>query len=175
MNIHIETDRFIIRDMEAFDAQGMFTLDSDTEVHRYLGNKPIKSLKKSEEIIDAIKKQYKDYGMGRWAVVDKKTNEFIGWAGFKYEQKLRKGQTYYDLGYRFIRKYWGKGIGTEIALACVSYGFEHMGFKEIFAAAHIDNIASNKILIKTGFKFIETFTFEEIPCNWYGLTKEEWR
>ncbi len=49
MSIHIETKRLIFRDIEDSDVAGMFTLDSDSEVHRYLGKKPIKSLDEAKE------------------------------------------------------------------------------------------------------------------------------
>ena len=42
MKVHIETDRFIIRELEEYDAEGIFELDSDPEVHEFLGKKPIK-------------------------------------------------------------------------------------------------------------------------------------
>lgn len=174
MNIHIETERFLIRDLEMFDAKGIFELDSDPEVHRYLGNNPISTIEKAEEIIRFIRNQYEEKGIGRWAVIDKKTKDFIGWTGFKYEEKLRKEFSYYDLGYRFIKKYWGMGIGIETAQACLNYGFTQLNFDEIFAAADINNIGSNKILTKIGLKFIETFDFEGSTCNWYGLHKNEW-
>lgn len=174
MNTHIETDRFIIRDIELTDVKGMFKLDSDPEVHKYLGNKPIKTLKEAEEIIKFIRQQYISNGIGRWAVIDKSTNEFIGWTGLKLEEKIRADTTYYDLGYRLIQKHWGKGIATETAIASLNYGFEKLDLKEICACADVNNLGSNKILSKIGLKFIETFIFEDTPVNWYKLTKKEW-
>ena len=64
----------------------------------------------AKSIIEEIRKQYKENGIGRWAVIDKKTNDFIGWAGLKYEQKLGDNFKYYDLGYRLKKKYWGKTL-----------------------------------------------------------------
>ncbi len=174
MKVHIETERFFIRDFELYDAENMLIMESDPEVHRFLGNKPVTALEKVIQIIKGVKKQYQEVGIGRWAIADKETNAFVGWTGFKLENKLRKDFTYYDLGYRLLRKHWGKGIGTEAANACVSYGFTNLNFTEIYAAAHTENIGSNKIIQKVGLKFIETFTFEDIVCNWYGLQKEEW-
>jgi ribosomal-protein-alanine N-acetyltransferase len=108
MKISIETDRLLLREVVASDAQGLFELDSDPEVHKYLGNKPIKSIKEAEGTVEYIRSQYKNYGIGRWAVVDKKTNEFVGWSGLKYETEVRKNAPYYDLGYRLKRS---SGVG----------------------------------------------------------------
>lgn len=174
MNIHIETDRLILRDLELTDAQGIFELDSDSEVHEYLGNYPIKTLEEAEDIIRFIRNQYITNGIGRWAIIDKKTKEFIGWSGLKYEEVLRDNFSYYDLGYRLIKKYWGRGIATETAIASLKYGFNTLNLNEICAAADVNNMGSNKILQKIGMQFKETFNYDNDLHNWYAITKNEW-
>ncbi len=174
MKIHIETERFIIRDIETYDAKGIYELDSDPDVHEYLGKKPIQTIKEAKQIIDFIRYQYIENGIGRWAIIDKKTGDFIGWTGLKYEQGLRKNFDYYDLGYRLKKIYWGYGIATETAIESLKYGFENLGLKEIGAAANRNHLVSNKILKKVGLKFIETFDFEGVSHNWYNLKKTEW-
>ena len=96
MNIHIETPRLIIRDVELYDAEGIFQLDSDPEVHKYLGENPIKTMLEAKKIIEYIRNQYIEHGIGRWAIIDKKTCDFIGWTGLKYEQQIRNSFNYYD-------------------------------------------------------------------------------
>ena len=175
MKIYIETNRLILRAIEEEDVQGMFELDSDPEVHKYLGNKPIKSLQESASVIKYIQQQYEDHGIGRWAVIDKTTNEFIGWSGLKYEKEVRSDMDYYDLGYRLKRKFWGRGIATETSLEALKYGFEVLNLKEIYAGAHVENIGSNKVLQKVGLQFIETFEYDSAPHHWYGITREGWQ
>ena len=95
----IETERLILREILPSDADAMFELDSDPEVHRYLGNDPVKSRKRIFEIIDFIRGQYHAFGIGRWAVVLKENNKFIGWAGLKYvNEPMDALPCYYDLG-----------------------------------------------------------------------------
>ena len=43
MTFNIETDRLLLRELRDSDLEGMFELDSNPNVHRYLGNKPIKT------------------------------------------------------------------------------------------------------------------------------------
>jgi ribosomal-protein-alanine N-acetyltransferase len=174
MKVHIETDTLIIRELEVSDAEGMFELDSDPEVHEFLGKNPIKTIDEAHEAIAYIRKQYTSNGIGRWAIIDKKTEDFIGWTGLKYEKALRKEFNYYDLGYRLRKKYWGNGIATETAIASLKYGFEKLNLKAIGAAAEVNHAASNKILKKIGLKFIETFDYEGVTHNWYTLSKTDW-
>lgn len=174
MKIHIETERLIIRDIEAYDAQGIFELDSDLEVHEFLGKKPIHTIEEAKQAINYIRDQYVKNEIGRWAIIDKRTKDFIGWTGLKYEQGLRKEFSYYDLGYRLRKKYWGKGIATESAIESLKYGFEKLDLKEIGAAADVNHIVSNKILKKIGLRFIDTFEYDGLPHNWYKIEKAKW-
>lgn len=174
MNIHIETERLIIRDIEEYDVKGIFELDSDPEVHEFLGKKPIKTIEEAKQMIDFIRDQYVKNGIGRWAITDKKTGDFIGWTGLKYEERLREDFNYYDLSYRLKKQYWGNGIATETSIESLRYGFEKLDLKEIGAAADLNHLVSNKVLKKIGLKFIETFDFEGVPHNWYNIRKTEW-
>jgi len=172
--IHIETDRLIIRDIEETDAVGMFKLDSDPEVHTFLGNNPISTIEQAKDIIEHVRKQYVKNGIGRWAIEDKATGDFIGWTGLKFEQGLRHFD-YYDLGYRLRKEYWGKGIASETAAASLNYGFEKLNLKEIGGAADINHVVSNKILQKIGLKFVDRFAYDGAPHNWYNLTRSDWK
>ena len=71
-----------------------------------------------------------------------------------------------------LQKYWGQGFATESAIASLEYAFTILNLKEIYAAAHSDNKASNHILQKLGFQFIEEFPYESAIHNWYQLNNQ---
>ena len=172
MKIFAETERFLLRELSIADADGLYELDSDPEVHRYLGNHPVTDIQHILDVIQFVRQQYTDYGIGRWAVVDKRNQEFIGWAGLKFVTEPTNGmQHYYDLGYRLIRRYWGQGIATETAMASLQHAFSQLRTEEVFAAAHCENAASNKVLQKVGFQLVNTFQDHENLTNWYRITK----
>lgn len=81
MNIFAETNRLILREIVPEDEGGLFQLDSDPEVHEFLGNQPISNIEQAREVIRFIRKQYIDNGMGRWAIIEKNTGNFVGWTG----------------------------------------------------------------------------------------------
>ncbi|MCP4443588.1 MAG: GNAT family N-acetyltransferase [Aureispira sp.] len=172
MQTFVETKRFILREIEEEDAQGFFDLDANPAVHKYLRNNPVTSLEQSKVMIKHVRKQYQENGIGRWAIIDKITNDFVGWTGLKLENNtVLNIQNYYDLGYRLKQEYWGKGIATETAIASLKYGFEQMGLSEIYAVAHTQNIASNAILQKLGFQLLRTFEDYDAVQNWYRIEK----
>ncbi len=176
MEIFAETERLILREILPSDDKGMFELDSDKEVHKYLGNKPIETIVQSREMIELIRQQYIQNGIGRWAVIEKSSNVFIGWAGLKLNIETRNNHIYYyDVGYRLIKRYWGKGFATEAAIPSLKYGFERLELNEIYGTADINNLASRKILEKIGLKYVETFDYTESQqCVWMRITKGEW-
>src|SRR4051812_21298576 len=175
MKIILETPRLILREMNAADAADLWILESDPEVHRYLGNEPVQNKEGIKKIIESAQRQYKENGIGRWAAIEKGSGNFIGWTGLKFViNETNNHLNFYDLGYRFIRKYWGKGYASETAIASLEYGFNSLQLKEIYAMADIGNVASNRILTKSGLKFIETFSFHNVKHHWYRLLSEEW-
>ncbi|HMW39241.1 MAG: GNAT family N-acetyltransferase [Saprospiraceae bacterium] len=172
MNFLIETERLILRNITHEDLEGFYELDSDPEVHRYLGNEPVTDRMVLAKVIDYVIGQYEEFGIGRWAVTEKITGEFAGWCGLKYiAEAAHHPNPYYDLGYRLIRRHWGKGYATEAARASLNYGFRQLDLNEIYAAAHPENEASNRILLKLGFSRLGSFMEHGSNNNWYVLKK----
>lgn len=169
MKTSIETERLVLRELLPTDDAGMFELDSNPEVHIYLGNNPVKSIEESREMIATIRQQYLENGIGRWAVILKDTGEFIGWSGLKLEKNVNGHETFYDLGYRLIQKHWGKGYAFETAKAFVDFGFNEMNLSVINAYADFDNLNSRKVLEKVGMQFVNSFELDGTEEVWYEL------
>lgn len=178
MKIYLETEHLILREVLASDVDGMFELDSNSTVHQYLGKKPIKTKLEAANVIQFIREQYKERGIGRFAVIEKSSGNFIGWSGLKLnldkKEELNGIRNFYDIGYRFIPRFWGHGYATESSLAVLDYGFNTLDINTIFGAAEIENVASDKILKKIGFQFVNEFYFEDIKVNWYELKKVDY-
>ena len=170
MRTQFETERLILRELLPTDDVGMFALDSDPAVHQYLGKNTVTDIAQSREIITNIRQQYLDNGIGRWAVILKETNEFIGWSGLKLEKNVNGHAKFYDLGYRFIPKYWGKGYGYESAKAFVDFGFQEMKLDKICACFEVGNTGSQRIIEKCGLQYVNDFVYTDgSKCAWYEL------
>jgi len=172
MNVFVETERLILRELVPEDVQGMFELDSDPEVHRYLGNNPITTKEQASDYISFVRQQYVENGIGRWAVVAKNSNAFMGWAGLKYiGEIINNHSNYYDVGYRFIKRYWGKGYATEAARATINYGFEVLKQEKLYAMTLSENKASRHVLERVGFNYVESFDYIGGRTDWFELEK----
>lgn len=167
MKIILETERLILREFIPSDGYHFFHLNNDSDVIKYTGNAPFKNLEEANSFI----KNYNEYekrGYGRWAVCLKKTNEFLGWCGLKYEEEYDQ----IDLGYRFYKKHWGLGYATESADACVNYGFNQLNIEKIVGRALIKNKDSIKVLQKCNFTFETAFIYEKKQAVLYIIKND---
>lgn len=177
MKTYTKTDRLIIREIELSDIDDMFEMDSDPEVRKYIDQSPNQKKEEITDVIHFIRIQYEENGIGRWAVVDKETDEMLGWCGLKYFREPLNGKVnIYEFGYRFKQKHWGKGYATESSVAILKWAFENLHIDTIYAITHPENEASMHVLKKLGFEFKEFFLFDYFgneKCTWFELSKED--
>ncbi|WP_144282223.1 GNAT family N-acetyltransferase [Chryseobacterium echinoideorum] len=173
--IFIETERLLLREIIPEDAEAFFAMDSNPEVVKYVGIKPLTKITESVEMIKSIRNQYAENGIGRWAVIKKENHQLIGWSGLKLIKEINNHKNIHDLGYRFSPEHWGKGYATESSAAVLNFGFNTMKLEKIHAYADVNNEASNYVLRKLGFEEKETFNDEGDECFWYELKKENFK
>ena len=177
--IFVETPRLILSEIISEDLDRIFLLDSNPDVMRYIGVEPVKTIEESVETIKKIQRQYRENGIARWAVIEKESNLLIGWSGLKLLTEPINGfKNVYELGYRFLPEFWGKGYATEAGKAVLAYGFNEMNLDKIYACVDIKNSSSDKILKdKLGFVSQGTFVdpLDNATCFWYELEKEKFK
>ena len=137
MAINLETERLNLKEFCLADAHYLFELNSDPDVTRYVGSGAYNSI---DEVYEFIRDydQYEKYRMGRLNMFNKQSGEYIGWCGLKCIED--KG--YADLGYRLLKRHWGKGYATEASIACLDYGFNTLNLSRIVGTTAMkENIA----------------------------------
>lgn len=152
----LQTERLILRELNTDDTENFYKLNLNPNVIKYTGNSAFKDIYEAKQFLE----NYPDYklnGFGRWAVIDKSNNEFLGWCGLKYD----KNRDETDIGFRFFEEHWNKGFATESAKSCIGYAFETLKLKTIVGRAMKENLASIKVLEKIGLKFEREFDFDK--------------
>ena len=176
MNLQLETNRLLLRPLELSDANSMFEMDKNPEVHKYLWQNPTKTIDENIKVIEMVQKQYNENNIGRFATILKESNEFIGWTGIKFvNDHIENGNTnFYDYGYRLNEKFWNKGYATEASIAWLEYGFNTMRIDVMNAYTHFENGASNHILQKVGFNFMENYPDNEgVIWKWWQMENSD--
>jgi RimJ/RimL family protein N-acetyltransferase len=123
-----------------------------------------------------IEKDYEKLGSEKaWFLITKKDGTRIGYLG------MGLVGPYWEIGYVLISSERGKGYCTEAAQIAVDYLFMSKGIVRVQATTHIENVASQKILEKTGFKregIIRKGMFawgKWADLYLYSILREEWK
>jgi ribosomal-protein-alanine N-acetyltransferase len=165
----IETERLILRMFTPDDLDALFGIFSRPKVMKYLGlhGEPM-SRDETETALLSIIKHWERHGYGRWAVVSKDDHKLIGCAG------LRNYEDAAELVYLIDQPYWGRGLATEIAVACLNFGFEKHNFNNIIAFARPQNTASRKVMEKIGMRFVQESVIFGVFVVQYELLKKDY-
>ena len=156
--IIINTERMILREFVKSDVDAFFQIISKPEVMQFSLTGALSfemSAAKMQSFIDS----YQEYGYGKWAVIHRQTGRLIGYCGIAVEQI--DGSIENELGYRFDPEFWGQGLASEAASACLEYAFNTLHLEYLLGIIEPENIASVRVLQKIGMSFIK----ESLYCD----------
>jgi RimJ/RimL family protein N-acetyltransferase len=184
VSVFLETGRLVLRRFTEADAGDLADLHGDPEVMRYIDDgRPVPRAVVVSRTLPALLRDYHELpaGLGCFAAEAKATGEFLGWLSLRpaTSRGLRGGT---ELGFRFRRAVQRRGLATEGARALVREGFTRLGAERVVATTMTVNLASRRVMEKTGLSLVRTF-FEEWPEPIegaehgdveYALTREEW-
>ena len=113
------TERLRLRPRTLADLDACVALDLDPEVHRFIfGDRPPDPGEHRARLRARIASGWPAKG-GVWVVEWRHAPGFLGWCGlFPLEDA---GPI--EIGYRYVRGAWGRGIATEAGRAVLDHGF----------------------------------------------------
>lgn len=151
------------------DLDELARLFSDPDVMRYVGDGTPVNRDEADKALKSIIKHWTTHGFGRWAAVDKKTHEFVGFGG------LRSLFGTPEVVYHLAKSHWGKGLATELARASLWFGFEEHQFERIVAIAKPDNAASMHVMEKIGMLYETHTSYYNIDVIQYAITRDDFK
>lgn len=145
--IIFETERLIVHQYTSGDENVFFNIHGDEEVMRYI--RAAKTREESNQFFTEIIADYEKMpGMGRWSVGEKNSGLNVGtFCIIPIANQPEKIQ----LGYALVKNNWGKGFATELTKAGLKFAFEHLELEVIYGVTEMQNIASQGVLLKSGF------------------------
>lgn len=154
-SIALTTERLHLRQFRPEDLDSFARMNADTEVMRHYPAPLTRS--QSQEFMDTIALHWAHHGFGLFAVTDKRSGEFLGYTGLKVPQFEAFFTPCVEIGWRFAREAWGKGLATEAAKACLEFGFNSNGLSRIVSFTTIQNLKSEQVMVRLGMQRIGTF------------------
>ena len=145
-----ETARLFVRDLKSSDFEAFHEMQSDDEVMRYTtgrGFHEAENQRQLERCIACYSKPGNEFWV--WAVARKSDQQFLGTCAIVPNQHGA------EIGYRFLKKFFGKGYGQEVCDGLIKHGIHDRGLRAIVAYADVRNVASTKILDNSSLPFLE--------------------
>lgn len=106
-------------------------------------------------------RHWDEFGFGSWLLRDVHTSDVIGRAILRHI--TLDGVVETEVGYSFLPPYWGRGLATEIATACVAYGRRELGLSTIVGLTQPHNTRSKHVLEKIGMVYERDFVHMDLP------------
>jgi ribosomal-protein-alanine N-acetyltransferase len=170
----IETERLLLRKPRIEDAEPMFrNWASDPEVTKYLTWPSHENIEVTKTIINRWLEEEKDPKTIRFVITLKNSGDPIGAIDVV---NYIDGSP--EIGYCLSRKYWNQGLMTEACRGFIHHLFSR-GFNKVRIKAVVENIGSNRVIGKCGFKFTHqehlehqsSFKPNPVTLNFYELVK----
>ncbi|MBA3242221.1 MAG: GNAT family N-acetyltransferase [Acidobacteria bacterium] len=165
----LETARLRLRMFAPGDAFELSAITRDPKVMRYIGEgRPI-SAQETAANLDSIINAFRRRGFGRWAVIHKDSGRLIGYCGFSTGIPAAG----VELAYMLARSFWGYGLATEAARACLRYGFEELRLSAISAITRPSNRRSRRVMEHLAMKFLCEKVYLSYDCVHYSIDRND--
>ena len=140
----------LLREYLPEDLDHFLTMLTNRKVIRYLIHTEPWPRDKVAEWLNSCQARWDAYGIGFWILEHKDSGGPIGWCGLN---KIKESDEI-EVLYALDEPYWGQGLATEAASFSVRYGLTALGLDEIIGLVIPENIASARVLEKSGLTFV---------------------
>jgi [ribosomal protein S5]-alanine N-acetyltransferase len=185
-----ETPRIILRQFQWEDFDAVAAMKADPQVMRYIGNgepatpEQVKTMITrwlnnalyawSENTLKEVPQLYraveKKAHFSAWAMELKTTGEFVGRCGLAAWNL--DGDLEVEIGYVLARRFWGKGLATEAALASRDYGFDRLGFDRLISIIQPGNLPSQNVARRVGMHHEKMRDVRGTNCMIFSITRD---
>ncbi len=169
----LETERLILRVPRRDDFDGYAELFGDEEAARHVGgHMPRASAwRKFLQMPGAWALQ----GFGMFSVIEKASGRWLGQAG-PWQPDQHNGT---EVGWVFLRAYWGRGFATEAATAAIDWTFANLDWTDVIHNIMPANAASIALAERLGSRYRGTTRLkpplDELDIGVWGQTREQWQ
>jgi ribosomal-protein-alanine N-acetyltransferase len=184
MKLELHTERVLLTPLAMTDLDIALELWTDPEVVEYICDVATEA-EIRQEMPDAIKRGGNG-GIGEWCVADRMSGEKLG-SVYLLPMPIDTDDVDYSLvvmgqmpdaeievGYFLKRSAWGRGYATEICKRLLQVAFQDVSLNEVVASVDEKNVASKKVLEKSGLLDRGRTRSYGKDSPIYRITRDEW-
>jgi RimJ/RimL family protein N-acetyltransferase len=180
----IECKDVILREFLITDLDDFHSLTWQPEIHIFLPGWNVSieqredwlinyEIPGNKQFLNAVSRSEDIGGLHlRLAIILKVAGEFIGWCCTGIKDELPPPNR--EIMYAISKDHRGKGYTTQASQGMINYLFESTNVKVLSAIALINNVPSNRVIQKCGFKFQSIIEINNEKYNYYKLDIKDW-
>jgi [ribosomal protein S5]-alanine N-acetyltransferase len=173
--LRLQGDGILLRDFGPHDREPLLALESDTAMFTYMKFRIDRDSAGSVLLPWLLEEPDIDPRL-RYNLVVEDADGFSGWAGIDRLEDAHSGQ----FGWYLRSDRWGRGYATEATRLLLDFGFSVLGRTTMWATADPENLASIRVLEKSGLTNqgltdpVETWRGER-PRVLFTIEAAQWR
>ena len=167
----IRTERLVLRAWRDSDFIAFASMHMDPAV--MVDTPPLADLAECEPKFLRYQAAYHAHGFCRWLVAEP-DGAFVGYTGI---MPIRSGHPVgagVELGWRLVRRTWGRGYATEAARGALKDGFERIGFPEVLSYTTPDNVRSQAVMGRLGLERRSERDFVDHSVSYWPMGGMVW-
>lgn len=168
----LTTPRLRLEPINDTHIDGLFILNSDPLVMRYITGKP-DTREDTVAGVARIKARWVSVGYSWWSFIELATNEIIG-AGC-IQHLAQDTANPLEIGWRLRSDKWQQGFASEAAQSMAAYAFDALEAKLLCAVCNPENVASAHVMKKLGMRYRGLERGYEADDAVYEITNAEWK
>ncbi|MEM7082836.1 MAG: GNAT family N-acetyltransferase [Pseudomonadota bacterium] len=162
----LSTERLRIRPFVLDDAPFIVALLNDPDFIRHIRDRGVRTLADAREYLAGPLDSYARHGFGLCCVIEVASGQAVGMCGLLQRERLPAP----DIGYAFLPAARRKGYAYEAARGVLQFAGAQ-GIGRVLAITNEHNRASQQLLTKLGFDYLEQVVFDddEPPVHCYEV------
>ncbi|MFI9202080.1 GNAT family N-acetyltransferase [Streptomyces sp. NPDC053048] len=152
MTTTLRTPRLTLRRWREDDVAPMAAINADPEVMRWIGDGSVCDRAQTEAGIAGWEREWRERGVGLFAVECRETRQLAGFAGLSVPAFLPEILPAVEIGWRLGRSFWGQGLATEAARAVLDFALRDRGLARVVGVHTVGNAAAEAIMRRLGMR-----------------------
>jgi [ribosomal protein S5]-alanine N-acetyltransferase len=166
----LETPRLILRPFREEDIDLMAALMANPDFMRFsLG---VYSREQTAAFIEKVLDWNRTGLPSQFALIIRSNGTLVGYCGFFHQVVDERNEI--EIAYRLHPDYWNQGLATEAARAVRDHAFRDLKLPRVISLIHPDNIASRRVVEKTGMTRERETLFRGSPTIVFAISRQAW-
>jgi len=149
-------EHLVLRQWRDCDLEPFAAMNADPEVMRYFP--AVLSRAETAASLQRMRSAIDERGWGLWAV--EVEGVFAGFTGLSIPAFSAHFTPCTEIGWRFRREFWGRGLACQAACEALAFGFESLKLAEIVSFTAATNIRSRRLMERLGLVYDASGDFD---------------